>query len=123
MGVIGGERKRFGVSVVGFDPVISGPLLPDGVRRTHGCREYFTHRVEPRCSCQNRHSQLVSTKALLEVKRRMTRRICAPQVGHQATSAGGGMLRVGLHSMGRACKMIRRRVSGGMAPLACRKPK
>ena len=23
---------------VGFDPVISGPLLPEGVRRTHGCR-------------------------------------------------------------------------------------
>jgi hypothetical protein len=38
MGVIGGERKRLCVSGVGLDPVISGPLLPDGVRRTHGCR-------------------------------------------------------------------------------------
>ena len=38
VGVIGGARKRFCVSVVGFDPVISGPLLPDGVMRTHGCR-------------------------------------------------------------------------------------
>ena len=36
--VIGGARKRFGVSGVGFDPVSSGPLLPEGVMRTHGCR-------------------------------------------------------------------------------------
>lgn len=35
MGVIGGERKRLCVSVVGVDRVISGPLLPEGVGRTH----------------------------------------------------------------------------------------
>jgi hypothetical protein len=38
MGVIGGERTRLCVSVVGCDPVISGPVLPEGVMRTHGCR-------------------------------------------------------------------------------------
>ena len=38
MGVIGGARKRLCVSVVGFDPVISAPLLPKDVMRTHGCR-------------------------------------------------------------------------------------
>jgi len=32
VGVIGRARKRFCVSVVGCDPIISGPLLPDGVR-------------------------------------------------------------------------------------------
>ncbi len=36
-GVIGGARQRLCVSVVGCDPVISGPVLPDGVMRTHGC--------------------------------------------------------------------------------------
>ena len=50
MGVIGGERKRVCVSVVGFDPVISGPLLPESVRRTHGCRRIvhvMSHRAFP----------------------------------------------------------------------------
>jgi hypothetical protein len=71
---------------VGIAPVISGPLLPGGVMRTHGCRSYFTNRVEPRCSCQNWDCQLVSTNAPLEVQRRMTRRICRPHVGHQMAS-------------------------------------
>ena len=38
VGVIGGTRKRFGVSVVSGEPVISGPLRSDGRMRTHGCR-------------------------------------------------------------------------------------
>jgi len=37
VGVIGGERKRFGVSVGRFEPAISDLLLPDAVLKTHGC--------------------------------------------------------------------------------------
>ena len=50
MGVIGGERKRLCVSMVGVDPVISGPLLPAGVMRTHGWRRIvhvMSHRAFP----------------------------------------------------------------------------
>ena len=37
-----GERGSVFASLwVGFDPVISGPLLPDAVMRTHGCRCYL----------------------------------------------------------------------------------
>ena len=42
VGVIGGERKRFCVAVGRFDPVISRPLLPDAVLRTHGCSCFYT---------------------------------------------------------------------------------
>ena len=42
VGVIGGERKRVGVSVGRCDPVISRSLLPDAVLRTHGCSCFST---------------------------------------------------------------------------------
>jgi hypothetical protein len=81
------------------------------------------HCAEPRSSCQSSHSHPVSRKALLAVHRRMTTRIGPPQGGQKATTGSGWTRRVGWQPMGCACKIIRRRVSVGMAQRACIEPK
>ena len=86
VGVIGGAKTCVWDAGIGFDPVISRPLLPDGVMRTHGCRCLLPTVSNRESSCQSRPAQPVSTNALLEVHRRMTRRIGPPQGGHKATS-------------------------------------
>src|SRR2546428_7650708 len=83
----------------------------------------WTNRVA-RSSAGPRHgSQLVSTKSLGEVHRRMTRPIGAPQVGQRATRGGGGLRCGGGLSLGWACTIMRRTVASGRAQLAWRKPK
>lgn len=42
VGIIGGAKKRFCVSVGRFDPVIRGPLRPEAVLRTHGGYRFYT---------------------------------------------------------------------------------
>ncbi len=47
VGMIGGERPWFGVSVGHCDPVIIALLLPDAVLQTHGC-SCFSHQCHTR---------------------------------------------------------------------------
>ena len=42
MGIIGGDKKRFRVSMGLLNLCISAPWLPDVMRRTHGCRWVYT---------------------------------------------------------------------------------
>ena len=67
-------------------------------------------------------SQLVSTKPLGEVHTRMTTCIGTPQVGQRAASGCGGLCCGSVSSLGCPCPISRRRVAGGMAQLAWRKP-
>ncbi len=82
----------------------------------------LTNRVAWASCCHSPSAHPVSTKALLAVHRRMTTGIGPPQVGQQATHGAGCARRVGVQSTRWAGTIIRRRVSGGMAQRACRKP-
>src|SRR2546428_11065531 len=83
----------------------------------------WTNRVA-RSSAGPRHgSQLVSTKSLGEVHRRMTRPIGAPQVGQRATRGGGGLRCGGGLWLGGACSIYGRAGASGGAQLGWRKAK
>jgi hypothetical protein len=82
-----------------------------------------TSRVDPRWAWQRHRAHPVSIKARFAVHRRMTTRLCPPQGGQQVTTGSGRTIRIGWQPMGCACKIIRRRVSEGMAQRACIKPK
>ena len=123
-GVRGEPSRVFGTLGVGVDPVLSRPLLPDGTLRTHGCRCFL------RTACHRDRHVKDSPSLSSRVKQGA---VCSPQAHdhpHRSTAgrAAGdaryrGCTKRWLAIDGGCLKISRRRVTGGMAPLACRKPK
>jgi len=83
----------------------------------------FTTRVEAKSCCQKHPSHPVSRKTRLEVHRRMTSCMCAPQVGQEATKGEGASRWGVLKATGCRFKISRRMVSRGMAQRVFIKPK
>ena len=123
-GGLRGAPRRVGETLEGGGaPGISRLVQPDagmtGARVPLVCHTVSHHSS----SGQRPAAQLVSTKALGEVHRRMTTCIGAPQVGQRAASGCGGLRCSAGHRWGVPAHSSGGWSRAGMAQLAWRKPK